>query len=183
MCDASTVATCSGVPTATMSPPSSPPSGPMSISQSACLIDVEVVLDHEHGVARVDESLQHLEELLDIGDVQPGRRLVEDVERPPGRDLGELRRELDALRLATRERRRRLAHAHVVEAHVVQRLQTPRQPRNLREERQRLLDATCRGRRRSTSLDSAPRASRGCSVVPCRPRTARTRRAGSASRS
>ena len=61
---------------------------------------VEVVLDHEHGVARVDEPLQHLQQLLDVGEVQPGGRLVEDVERSPGRDLAELLRQLDALRLA-----------------------------------------------------------------------------------
>ena len=36
--DPSTCATSSGVPTATISPPASPPSGPRSISQSACLI-------------------------------------------------------------------------------------------------------------------------------------------------
>ena len=51
---------------------------------------VEVVLDHDDGVALVDEPLQHLEQLLDVGEVQAGRRLVEDVERPPGRDLAEL---------------------------------------------------------------------------------------------
>ena len=42
---------------------------------------VEIVLDHEHRVAAVDEPLQHLEQLLDVGEVQAGRRLVEDVER------------------------------------------------------------------------------------------------------
>src|SRR5215207_931677 len=60
---------------------------------------VEVVLDHEHGVAAVDEPLQHLEQLLDVREVESGRGLVEDVERPAGRDLAQLGRKLDALRL------------------------------------------------------------------------------------
>src|SRR5918911_2145878 len=55
---------------------------------------VQVVLDHEHRVSRVDEPLQHLEQLLDVGEVEARRRLVEDVERPPRRDLSELGREL-----------------------------------------------------------------------------------------
>src|SRR5438128_1820606 len=58
---------------------------------------VEVVLDHEHRVARVDEALQHLEQLLDVCEVQARRRLVEDVERPPRRHLRQLLGELDAL--------------------------------------------------------------------------------------
>ena len=45
------------------------------------LDDVEVVLDDDHGVARLDQPVEHLEELLDVGEVQAGGRLVEDVER------------------------------------------------------------------------------------------------------
>ena len=51
------------------------------------LDDVEVVLDHDDRVARVDEPLEHLEQPLDVGEVQAGRRLVQDVDRPAGRDL------------------------------------------------------------------------------------------------
>src|ERR687897_202915 len=61
------------------------------------LDDVEVVLDDDDGVPLVDEPLEHLEQLLDVGEVQPGRRLVEDVEGPPRRDLAQLGGELDAL--------------------------------------------------------------------------------------
>src|SRR4051794_17819466 len=38
---------------------------------------VEVVLDYEHGVPGVDEALQHLEQLLDVGEVEPCRWLVQ----------------------------------------------------------------------------------------------------------
>ena len=48
--------------------------------------------------------------------------------------------ELHALRLAAGERRRRLAERHVVEPDVVQRLQPAADLRDLREERERLLD-------------------------------------------
>ena len=41
--------------------------------------DVEIVFYDDHGIARVDESVQHANELLDIGHVQPDRRLVEDI--------------------------------------------------------------------------------------------------------
>ena len=49
---AGSAATCSGVPVATMVPPPPPPSGPRSTTQSARLDHVEVVLDHDHRVAR-----------------------------------------------------------------------------------------------------------------------------------
>ena len=41
---------------------------------------VQIVLDHQHGVAGVDEVVQHLQQQLDVGKVQPGRRLVEQIQ-------------------------------------------------------------------------------------------------------
>src|SRR6266852_1205895 len=38
------------------------------------LDDVEVMLDDENGVARVDQTIQHPEEPLDVVEVQPGGR-------------------------------------------------------------------------------------------------------------
>src|SRR5882672_5844421 len=43
------------------------------------LDDVEMVLDDEHGVAGVDEPIEHAAQRPDVVEVQPGRRLVEDV--------------------------------------------------------------------------------------------------------
>ena len=43
--------------------------------------DVEVVLDHDDAVAGVDQPVQHVDQLLDVGHVQADRRLVEHVER------------------------------------------------------------------------------------------------------
>ena len=85
------------------------------------LDDVEVVLDDDDGVAVVDEPVQHLQQLLDIGEVQAGGGLVEDVDGAAGGPLGQLGGQLHALRLAARERRRRLAQADVAEADVDER--------------------------------------------------------------
>jgi hypothetical protein len=48
---------------------------------------VEVVLDDEHAVARLDEALEHAEEALDVLEVQARRGLVEHVERAAGLHL------------------------------------------------------------------------------------------------
>src|SRR3954468_16837377 len=104
------------------------------------LDDVEVVLDDHDRVALVDEAVQHLEQALDVGEVQAGRRLVEDVQRRAGRDLGQLGGQLDALRLAARQRRRRLAEADVAEPDVVERLQAAADLRDVLEELDGLLD-------------------------------------------
>ena len=135
---------------ATTSPPSSPPSGPMSMIRSAVLMTSRLCSMTTTRVARVDEPVQHLEQPLDVGEVQAGRRLVEDVERAPGRDLRQLGRELDALRLAARQRRRRLAEADVAEADVVERLQPPADLRDVLEELDAPPRPACRARRRSS---------------------------------
>src|SRR5688572_7283743 len=70
---------------------------------------IEVVLDHQHRVAGVDQAVQHADQLLDIGHVQADRRLVEHIERLQGIGLGKLIDQLDALRFASRERRALLA--------------------------------------------------------------------------
>jgi len=54
------------------------------------LYDVEVVLDHAHGVALVDQPLQDVQQLADILEMQSRGGLVENVERMPGRPLREL---------------------------------------------------------------------------------------------
>jgi hypothetical protein len=60
--------------------------------------------------------VQHLEELAGVLEVQPRRRLVEDIEGAAGRAPGQLLGELDALRLAARQCRRLLADLDVAEA-------------------------------------------------------------------
>src|ERR1700704_451287 len=54
------------------------------------LDDLEVVLDHHHGVALVAQAVQNVQQLLDVVEMQPGGGLVQDVEGFAGSTLGEL---------------------------------------------------------------------------------------------
>ena len=116
------------------------PLGPKVDDPVGRLDHLDVVLDHQHGIAGGHETLQNIEEQLDIGEVQAGGGLVQQVEGPAGALLDQLAGELDALGLAAGEGRRRLAELHVIQPHVVQRLQLPRDQRDVLEVRQRLLD-------------------------------------------
>jgi len=99
------------------------------------------VLDHEHRVADRHETLQDVEQLVDIGKVQPGRGLVEHVKRTAGGALREFGRELDALRLTARELRRGLPHLDVAEAHFRNRLELVRNARDRGKEFGCFIDA------------------------------------------
>ena len=83
--------------------------------------DVQIVFDHHHGVAGVDQPVQHVDEFLHVGHVQSHRGFIEHVQRVrrhlPRRaafgsaHLRELGDQLDALGLATGKRRARAARA------------------------------------------------------------------------
>src|SRR5246127_1980248 len=70
------------------------------------LDDLEIVLDDEYRVAGLDQRVQNVEELSHIIEMQPGRRLVEDIEGAAGRAARQFLGQLDALRLAARQGRR-----------------------------------------------------------------------------
>src|SRR3984893_2553041 len=84
---------------------------------------VEVVLDHDDGVAGVRQPAEHFEQALDVVEVEPRCGLVEDVERAAGGPARQFLGELDALRFAARERGRRLAEMNVVQPDVAQGLE------------------------------------------------------------
>src|SRR6185437_3407544 len=84
------------------------------------LDDFEIVLDDEDRVTGLDERVEHLEKLPHILEMETCRRLVEDVEGAAGGAPRQLLRELDALRLAAREGRRRLADMDVAEPDALQ---------------------------------------------------------------
>ena len=67
-----------------------------------------VVLDDDDRLAGVDEPVEQAEQLLDVGEVQAGGRLVEDVDAAL---LAHVGRELEPLALAAGQRRERLADA------------------------------------------------------------------------
>ena len=71
-------------------PPAVAALGPEVDHAVGALHDVEVVLDQEHRVARVDQPAEDVEQPPDVLEVQAGGRLVEDVERAargPARQL------------------------------------------------------------------------------------------------
>jgi hypothetical protein len=63
--------------------------------------DVEIVLDDEYRVSFLYETIEDIEELLYIGEVEPRGWLIEDIERLSCRSLGEVECELDTLRLSS----------------------------------------------------------------------------------
>src|SRR5436305_3236063 len=77
---------------------------------------VRAVLDHHLAVAALHQPAQRVVEEVDVGEVQAGRRLVEEEEaRLLGGRAVEEAGELQALRLAARQRRGRLPEAQVAE--------------------------------------------------------------------
>src|SRR5688500_14550751 len=78
-----------------------------------------VMLDNDHGVARIPQSMQQSEKAPHVARVQTYRRLIQDIQR-----VHELRAkricEPDALCLSSGERARCAVHRQVVETYVAQ---------------------------------------------------------------
>src|SRR5262249_47216290 len=49
---------------------------------------VQVVLDNSDGVAQIDQAIEDIEQFVDVVEVQPGRRLIEDVQSAAGAGPG-----------------------------------------------------------------------------------------------
>src|SRR3990167_3775288 len=77
---------------------------------------IEVVLDNYHRILHVSEPLEDFEELPYIVEMKSDSGLVEYVEGPASRAARELLRQLDALGLAAKRRRRRLSEPYVFES-------------------------------------------------------------------
>ena len=99
------------------------------------------MLDGEDGVAGRKEPAEDGEEDVDVARVEPGRRFVEEEERRTGAGTRlQERGDLQALRLAPRQRRGRLTEAEVAEARLGERRQARRDRRKIGEELERLVD-------------------------------------------
>jgi len=70
---------------------------------------IQIVFDHHHRIALIDQFVQHFQQLAHILEMQARSRLVEDVERAAGGAFAEFFGQFDPLRLAARKRRRLLA--------------------------------------------------------------------------
>src|SRR5918996_4936316 len=82
--------------------------------------DGQVVLDHDHRSAGVDEPIEQAEQLLDVGEVEAGGRLVENVDVAL---LRHLRGQLEPLPLAAGQRGQRLSERQVAEPDVTETLE------------------------------------------------------------
>src|SRR5690348_4086120 len=99
------------------------------------LDDIEVVLDHEHRVALVDQPVQDAQEETNILEMEARRGLIEDVERAAGVAFGELRRQLHALGFPARECCGALPQVDVAQPDIDQRLEFLPNARLVGEER------------------------------------------------
>src|ERR1043166_7151191 len=104
------------------------------------LHDIQIVLDDDDRIPFVHEPVEDLQQQPHILEVQSGRRFIEDVERPAGIALGELRGQLDALRLAARKRCCRLSEMDVSESYVVEQFEFRPDTRLMLEEVERVGD-------------------------------------------
>src|SRR5262249_2263982 len=83
-----------------------------------------MMLDDHQRISARDEAIGHGDEPRDVGEVEAGRRLVEDVERRlVPRSGRELACQLHALSFAARERVRALAEVEVADAEIAHRLE------------------------------------------------------------
>ena len=80
------------------------------------------MLDDEKAVTGLQQLAECCEQFRDVVEVQARRRLVEDVQDAIAGVGGQVRRDLDALRLAARQRRRGLAEPQVAEPDLVEHL-------------------------------------------------------------
>lgn len=84
---------------------------------------IEIVLNDDDGVPRFDEAVQDVEQSVNVNEVQPSCRFIQQINCAARRTLAEFASEFDSLGLATRQRRRRLAQLEIIQTDIVQRLQ------------------------------------------------------------
>jgi hypothetical protein len=82
--------------------------------------DVEVVLDHDHGVAFFHEFVEHGEQVADVFKVQAGGGFVEDINGAAGVFFGKFFRKFYALGFAAGKCGGLLAEGDVAEANLLQ---------------------------------------------------------------
>ena len=81
------------------------------------------MLDDDDAVALVGKGVEDAQQLIHVGKVQAGGRLVEDVEGAARAAAAEFFGQFDALGLAAGQSGSWLAELYVAEAHVVQGLE------------------------------------------------------------
>src|SRR6185437_5063840 len=77
--------------------------------------DTHVVFDHDDGVSGGHEQLQLSHQLVDVGWMQSGGRLVQNIESAAVLLTLQLGSQLDALGLSARKLRRRLTESQIAQ--------------------------------------------------------------------
>ena len=103
------------------------------------LDDIQVVLDDHHGVARLHQTLEHLDEPVDVIAVQAGGGLIQDIDGLAGGALGQLGGQLDPLGLAAGQLGGGLPQLDIAQPHIHQGLEPPVDPGQVLEEGEGLL--------------------------------------------
>ena len=96
------------------------------------------MFDDDQRVARFDQQLEHGQQALHVGQVQPDGRFVEDEQRASRRFAAQFLRQFEALDLAVGQRGRGLPETQVGEPDVTQSFQPGPHLRNVAEQGQRL---------------------------------------------
>ena len=81
------------------------------------------MLYHDNGVAAVYQTLQHLQEFVDVRGMQTGGGFVQNVHGTAGSFFGQFRRQFDALGFPSAQGGSRLSQTDVTQAHIFQHLQ------------------------------------------------------------
>src|SRR3990170_2070616 len=81
------------------------------------------MLDGDHTVSHLDQAVEYMDEFFDVGEMEPGGGLIQDVKRLAMRFLAQFVRQLDSLRFAAGKRVARLAEGDVTHADVVEDLE------------------------------------------------------------
>src|SRR4051812_21028994 len=81
-----------------------------------------MMLDHEYGVAGIDQPIQHVDQDPHVVEVKPGGRLVQDVELSAlsFAGLGQFSGNLQPLCFTARERRRRLTEPEIAQPYLLE---------------------------------------------------------------
>ena len=104
------------------------PLGPEVYQIVGVFNDLKIMLDNQDRMAAFDQLLKGVQQLLDIGKMQPGGRLIKDEQRALvsgvfGALLGNMRGQLQALSLATGQRGQGLTQTHILQPDRGQRRQ------------------------------------------------------------
>ena len=93
------------------------------VNDPICALNhLEIVFDHNQRVSRVAQFHQHLQQFLDIGEVQSRCWLIQNINSAASRLFPKLCRQFDALRLSARKGRSSLTESQITETHVQERI-------------------------------------------------------------